>query len=84
MPDTREFELQLENSETDKIMANQIAANLYSQLDSDGCYILQFKCIISHNKDGYALTNDVGFTVLKGGYKKCKLTACVWKVLVEW
>ena len=34
MMDTREFEVDLENGKTDKLMANQNSANLYSQLDN--------------------------------------------------
>jgi len=30
MLDTREFEIELKSGETDKLMANQIAASLYS------------------------------------------------------
>ena len=32
MLDTRKFEVELENGETEKVMANQIDTNLYSQL----------------------------------------------------
>ena len=43
MFDTREFEVELENGESERIMANQIAMNLYSQLDDEGREILSFK-----------------------------------------
>ena len=33
MLNMREFEVELENGDTDKMMENQIAANIYSQLD---------------------------------------------------
>ena len=65
-------------------MVNQISANLYLQLDNEGCDILQSKGIIEHKKDGYALSKEIGFTILKGGHKKCKPTTRGWKVLVEW
>ena len=74
----------MEDGETDKIMENQIDANLYSQLDDEGCEILKFKGIIDHKKDGYDLTKETGFTILKGGHKKCKHITRSWKVLVEW
>jgi len=74
MLDTQEFEIELESGETDKIMANQIAANLYSQLDDEGREIMQFKGIIDHKADGSALTKETGFTILKGGNRKCKPT----------
>ena len=81
---TREFELELENGETDKKMANQIAAKFYSPLRYEGHEILKFKGIIDHYEDGYAITKCTGFTVLKGGHKKFKPTTRGWKVLVEW
>ena len=56
MLDTHEFEVELENSETEKIMADQISANIYSELEYDGREIFQFKGIIDHKKDGYSLT----------------------------
>ena len=58
MLDTSEFEVDLENGETYKIMANQISAKLYSKLDDEGRGILQFKGIIDHKKDGSALTKE--------------------------
>ena len=57
----------MENGETDKIMANKFSANLYSQLKSEDRKIWKFKSIINHKKDGSALTNKTGFTVLKEG-----------------
>ena len=56
MLDTREFEVELENDETEKILANKFYAHLYLQLDDEGREILQFKCIIYHKKDGSSLT----------------------------
>ena len=73
--DTREFEVDLENGETEKILDNQIAAKLYSQLDNEGREILQFKGIIYRKKYGYALKKETCLTVLKGGNKKGKPTA---------
>ena len=65
MLDTREFEVKLENGDTEKIMANKIYDNLYSQLDDKGQEILQYKGIIDHKKHGSDLTKDTGFNVLK-------------------
>ena len=60
MVHTQEFEIELESGDTDKIMANQIAANLYSQLDNDSCKIMQFKDIIDHKADGSDMTKETG------------------------
>ena len=64
----------MENDDTDKIMANQIAANIYSQLDDEGHERFQLKGIIEHNNDWSALTKEIVFAVLKGGHKKCNTT----------
>ena len=84
MLDTPKFEVELKNGETEKIMADQISANIYSQLEYDGREIFQFKGIIDHKKDGYVLTKETGFTVLQLGHKKYRPTTRIWKVLVEW
>ena len=84
MLETLKFEVRLENGETDKIMANQIAANIYSQLDYEGREMLKFKVTTNHKKDGSARTKETGFTVLKIRHKKCKTTTCGRNVLVEW
>ena len=62
--DTQKFEVELENVETDKIMAIQFTANIYSQLDNEGREIFQFKVVINHKKDGSDLTKETCFTVL--------------------
>ena len=46
--DTHEFEVDLENGETDKIIADQIAANIHSQLKDEGREIIQLKFTIGH------------------------------------
>ena len=84
MFDTREFKVELENCEADKIMADKIAANLYTQLENEGCEIFQFKFIIEHKNYGSTMKKDTGFTVLKEGHTKCNPTRRGWQVLVEW
>ena len=83
MLDTREFEVELENGETERVFANQIAMNLYSRLDEEGREILVYRNIIDHKKDMSALTKENGFITLSGGQKKAKKTTRGWKILVE-
>lgn len=84
MLDTREYVIELEDGEHDRIMANQIAANLYSQLDDEGREIMNFKGIIDHKRDGSAITKENGFYQTRSGAKKAKKTTRGWKILVEW
>ena len=60
--DDREYEIELEDGTTDRIFANKIAENIYSQLDDEGREILKFRDIVDHRKDGTALTKENGFT----------------------
>ena len=78
--DTREFDIELENGEMEKILANKIAENLYSQLDDEGREILHFRGIVDHKSDGSAVTKDNGLDA-RGKPKK---TTRGWKILVEW
>ena len=52
--DEREYEIELEDGTTDRIFANKIAENIYSQLDDKGREILKFRDIIDHRKDNSA------------------------------
>ena len=83
MFDTREFDVELENGESERIMANQIAMNLYSQLDDEGREILTFKSIVDHRSNKSALTKDNGFIELSNGHRKPKQTTRGWQLLVE-
>ena len=84
MLDTREYEIELEDGTEDRIMANKIAENIYSQLDDEGREILTFGDIIDHRSNGHAISKRDGFVILAGGHKKCKKTTRGWQVLVEW
>ena len=56
MLDIRKIEVELENGETEKIMAKQITANFYYQLENEGREVLKFKGIIYHKNYGSSLT----------------------------
>ena len=80
MLDTREFDIELENGEMEKILANKIAENLYSQLDDEGRDILAFRGIIDHKSDKSAVSKEKGLD----NRDKPKITTRGWKILVEW
>ena len=84
MMDSREYEVEMEDGTTDRIFANKIAENIYSQMDDEGREILAFKDIIDHRKDKSAVSIENGFITQSNGNKKCKLTTRGWQVLVEW
>ena len=58
--DTREYEIELEDGTEDRIMANKIAANIYSHLDDEGREILAFGDIVDHRKNGHEISKKMG------------------------
>ena len=56
MLDTREYKVELEDGTMDRIFANKIAANIYSQVDDEGQNTMCFREIIDHDRDNTALT----------------------------
>ena len=55
MMDTREYELEYDNGTQDRYVANVIAKNLYSQIDSEGHQFLVLEDISDHRKYGTAI-----------------------------
>ena len=74
----------MEDGMTDRLFANKIAENIYSQLDDKGREMIKFNEIIDHRKNEAAMTKENGFTQLSHGHKKCKPTTRGWQVLVKW
>ena len=58
MLDTRQYDVELEDGTSDRIFANKIAANIYSQVDDEGREVMMFREIIDHSWDDDAVTND--------------------------
>jgi hypothetical protein len=77
---TAQYEVQLEDGTTDKVFANTIAENIYSQLDSEGKQHLVMDEIIDHKRDGSAITKENG----KDRSGKPKKTTRGWKLCIQW
>jgi hypothetical protein len=82
--DTREYEVELPDGSTNVYSANIIAENMYSQIDDEGREFLLMQEITDHKVDGNAVTKDDGFTVLKNGERKPRMTTKGWKLSVLW
>eukprot|EP00957_Ditylum_brightwellii_P126107 9613428-Ditylum_brightwellii.AAC.2 len=67
-----------------KFIENQISENLYSQVDSEGCWQLIFKSIIDHKKDAKAIDKADGFVMTQGGQQRLKITIRGCSLKVEW
>ena len=80
--DTREYEVEFADGTTDSYTANQIAQNLYSQVDDAGNVYTIIDEIVDHKKDGHAVAIDDGFITPRHGEKKRHHTTKGWKLLV--
>ena len=81
--DTRRYEVEF-NGIPHEYTANQIAENLFSQVDSEGRRQLIFKGIIDHRKDGTAIDRSDGKVKTRGGQLRPKITTRGWFLKVEW
>ena len=81
--DTREYEIELEDGTTDRIFANKIAENLWTQCDSEGRQFQIIEGISDHRKTDRALSADDGYTISSNGRKVPKQTTVGWDILVE-
>ena len=62
----------MEDGTNNRLFANKIAENIYSQLDDEGREIMKFREIVDDRKDGSATTKENGSTQLSHGYRKFK------------
>ena len=61
-----------------RLLANQVAENLWSQLDNDGHEIKHAHEICGHKKNGHAVEIDNGYKIDKRGNKVPKTTILTW------
>ena len=81
--DTRRYIIDVEGQQQE-YAANQIAENLYSQVDTEGRRQLVMKAIIDHRKDGNAIEKTDGYLVTRSGQQRRKKTTRGWQLKVEW
>ena len=67
-----------------RLLANQVAENLWSQIDNDGHEIKHAHEICGHKKNGHAVEIDNGYTVDKRGNKIPKTTTAGWMIQCRW
>ena len=80
--DMRQYKIELEDGMSDRIFANKIAANIYSQVDDEGREILKFKEILDHKSDETAVVMTDLEEISDGHHKPSKTTRG-WLINVE-
>ena len=78
------FEVQFPDGTVDRLGANVIAENIFSQIDENGRQFQILREIVEHQKDASAITIDNGYVTSRSGNRHLKKTTRGWKLLVEW
>jgi hypothetical protein len=81
--DTSEYIIEYDDGTSDRMFANAIAENIYTQVDNEGRHFVLLKEITDHRNNEDAITVDEGFVVVNG-QRKPKKTTKGWELLVEW
>jgi hypothetical protein len=82
--DRSTFEVEFPDGTVDRLAANVIAENLFSQVDEHGRQFQILSEIIEHKKDNSAIPIDQGYITSHSGNRHPKKTTRGWKLLVEW
>jgi hypothetical protein len=81
--DGRLYEVELDDGTTDRYFANQIAENIWAQVDTEGRQVLVMQEICDHRKNERAIPIADGYTIKRNGEKVPKVTTDGWELLVE-
>jgi hypothetical protein len=81
--DTSEYIIEYEDGTSDRMFANAIAENIYTQVDQEGRHFVLLKEISDHRKSDEAIPIKDGFVIVNG-QRKPKKTTKGWELLVEW
>ena len=82
--DTRMYEVEYLDGERMSLAANNIAENLFAQIDGDGNRQVLMDKIIGHRSNKHAIKQQDTFIVTKTGPKRRKETTKGWELLIRW
>ena len=82
--DTRMYEIEYLDGERTSLAANNIAENLFAQIDDEGnCQVLMDE-IIGHRSNELAVKQQDAFITTNTGTKRRRETTKDWELLVRW
>ena len=82
--DTRMYEVEYLDGERASLAANNIAENLFAQIDNEGnCQVLMDE-IIGHRSNEHAVKQQDAFITTNTGTKRRKEATKGWELLVRW
>ena len=78
------YEVEYLDAEQMPLAANNIAENLFAQIDDDGNRQVLMDEIIGHRSNEHAMKQQDAFIVTKTGTKRRKETTKGWELLIWW
>ena len=82
--DTRMYEVQYHDGEKASLAANNIAENLFAQVDDEGNRQVLMDEIIGHRSNEQALKRQDAFIITKAGTRRRKEATKGWELLIRW
>ena len=82
--DTRMYEVEYLDGERASLAANNIAENLFAQIDNEGNHQVVMDEIIGHRSNEHAVKQQDAFITTNTGTKRRKETTKGWELLVRW
>ena len=78
------YDVEFPDGNIKKYAANIIAENVLVNCDSEGNYSNLMSCIISHKKDGSAVSSENGYIKSKNGNMRLRQTTVGWSFHIKW
>jgi hypothetical protein len=82
--DTRVYDVEFTDGAVERYQANNIAENMFVQVDSEGRQYLLLQEITDHRKDKTAIPISEGTIRNSSGTAKPKVTTRGWHLIVQW
>src|SRR6056300_2119734 len=82
--DTRRYEVEYEDGNTEVLSANLLAENILQQVDEHGHKHRLMEEISGHRKSDDAVTKDEGWIETPNGTKRRRRTTKGWQIFVTW
>ena len=84
MLDTRVYEVEYADGYIAAMSANEVAANLFAQVDDEGNRFVLLDSLVDHRTSSNAITQKDAFVSTKSGGRRRRQTTRGWELLCQW
>ena len=82
--DSRQYEVEYDNGDTEIIAANILAENILGQVDKHGFWELLMDEIVDHRQNSDAIPKEKGTFITTSGTTRLVHTTCGWDFYMRW